>query len=114
MAVPSDYNGVSSGMTNVAQLGRWGILSLAISVAACDDRDDDAGAAIGANAVPTISGIPSTAINHGASYLFAPSATDPDGDVLVFGINAKPSWAQFDTALGTAEGNAARWGRREV
>jgi hypothetical protein len=91
-------------MTNVAQFGRWGILSLAIVVAACGDGEDDAGAASGANAVPTIAGIPTTAINPGASYLFAPSATDPDGDTLIFGINEKPTWAEFDSASGQLKG----------
>lgn len=90
-------------MTSAAQLGRWGILSLAIVVAACGDGDDDAGAAID-NAVPSISGNPSTVINQGASYLFAPRAADPDGDALVFGINAKPTWAEFDPASGQLKG----------
>jgi hypothetical protein len=97
-------------MTNVTQLGRWGVLSVAIVLAACGDGESEAGAGIGANAsaianaVPTISGVPATAIDHGGSYLFAPSAADPDGDELVFGINAKPAWAEFDAASGQLKG----------
>jgi hypothetical protein len=98
-------------MKTVAQLGRWGILSVAIVLAACGDEDGAPGAgiganaaAIGANAVPTISGVPATAIDQGGSYLFAPSAIDPDGDALMFGINSKPAWAEFDEKSGQLKG----------
>ena len=39
-----------------------------------------------------------------AAYSFAPSATDADGDALIFGIDGKPAWAAFDTATGVLSG----------
>ena len=34
----------------------------------------------------------------------APSAMDADGDPLIFGIDARPAWAQFNTATGVLSG----------
>ena len=41
---------------------------------------------------------------EGDTYSFAPSATDPDGDTLVFEIENRPHWATFDAALGRLHG----------
>jgi hypothetical protein len=59
------------------------------------------------NQAPVISGKPATSITEGASYLFAPSASDPDGDTLSFSIANKPAWASFDSATGTLSGSPA-------
>jgi hypothetical protein len=91
-------------MTCIAQLGRWGILSLAAITAACGDGGEDDASA---NTPPIISGSPVTAIVPGTSYMFAPSAADSDGDALVFGISGKPAWASFDTASGRLTGTPA-------
>jgi hypothetical protein len=56
------------------------------------------------NVAPSISGTPSTEVNADASYTFTPSATDSDGDTLVFSINTPLSWASFDTDTGTLSG----------
>jgi len=53
---------------------------------------------------PTISGTPLSAIVYGRTYTFAPSATDPDGNLMSFIVVNKPSWASFDTATGTLQG----------
>jgi hypothetical protein len=88
----------------------WIVASLALTLAACGGEEDEAGAAAGGgNSAPTIAGTPSASVAQGATYSFAPTATDPDGDPLIFGIDARPAWAQFDTATGVLSGtpNAA-------
>lgn len=52
------------------------------------------------NRAPTISGAPTTAIAAGMAYVFAPTASDPDGDPLTFSINVTPAWASFNAATG--------------
>jgi hypothetical protein len=59
------------------------------------------------NQAPAISGSPATLVTEGESYLFKPSASDPDGDSLNFSIANKPAWASFDASTGTLSGNPA-------
>ena len=59
------------------------------------------------NRPPTISGSPTTAVTVGTGYSFTPTATDPDGDTLTFGIANLPAWASFDTATGRLSGTPA-------
>ena len=40
----------------------------------------------------------------GQPYSFQPVASDPDGQVLTFGISNKPAWAAFDPATGRLSG----------
>ena len=56
------------------------------------------------NRAPTISGTPQTSIKVDSSYLFKPSASDVDKDVLSFAILNKPPWADFDTTSGKLTG----------
>jgi hypothetical protein len=53
---------------------------------------------------PTITGTPSTSIASGIDYSFLPTATDPDGDSLIFSITGQPSWANFDANNGALTG----------
>jgi hypothetical protein len=53
---------------------------------------------------PTIGGNPATSVNAGAAYSFTPSASDPDGNALVFSIQNRPSWASFDSTTGQLSG----------
>lgn len=58
-----------------------------------------------ASAPPTISGTPKPSVEQDVPYVaFTPTATDPEGDSLVFLIANKPSWASFDSATGTLSG----------
>src|SRR5512141_3168070 len=59
---------------------------------------------VAANRAPTISGTPATSVTTGQSYSFQPTASDPDGQVLAFGIANKPAWASFDTTTGRLSG----------
>ena len=58
------------------------------------------------NRAPTISGSPSTSVTEGQGYSFSPSATDPDGDALVFSIQNRPVWATFSSSTGRLSGHA--------
>jgi len=56
------------------------------------------------NQAPQISGSPATSVTEGGTYLFAPSASDADGDSLSFGISNKPAWASFNPQDGRLSG----------
>jgi hypothetical protein len=57
-----------------------------------------------ANSAPLITGTPSSSVAEGNAYLFVPSASDPDGDNLVFSIQNRPAWASFDSGTGRLAG----------
>jgi hypothetical protein len=59
------------------------------------------------NRAPTISGTPGTSVQALQTYTFVPSASDADGDTLVFRINNQPRWATFSTASGRLSGTPA-------
>ncbi len=56
------------------------------------------------NRSPVISGVPLTSVEAGTAYTFVPTASDPDGDTLIFSIAGQPSWAAFDTGTGRLSG----------
>ncbi|HXS80505.1 MAG TPA: putative Ig domain-containing protein [Gammaproteobacteria bacterium] len=80
------------------------IVALGISLAACGGDEEEAAAVSAGNSAPTISGTPATSVSQGSSYSFTPSAADADGDALLFGIDAKPTWATFNTSTGSLSG----------
>jgi hypothetical protein len=59
------------------------------------------------NNPPKISGTPATSVTVGQAYSFQPTASDPDGQTLAFGIANKPSWATFSTSTGRLSGTPA-------
>jgi hypothetical protein len=56
------------------------------------------------NRPPEIAGEPDPAAQAGSAYLFKPTASDADGDLLGFSIENKPAWAQFNDDDGTLSG----------
>lgn len=58
----------------------------------------------GANDAPIISGKPLPTAVVNVHYAFRPDVHDPDGDVLVFEVARKPSWATFNPATGELSG----------
>lgn len=56
------------------------------------------------NTAPAIAGTPPPSVSEGETYSFAPAATDPDGDPLVFSIQNKPAWATFASSTGRLSG----------
>jgi hypothetical protein len=59
---------------------------------------------VAVNGAPTISGTPASSVLTGATYSFAPTAADPNGDALIFSIANRPSWATFNTSTGRLAG----------
>ncbi|HFD79524.1 MAG TPA: hypothetical protein ENK05_03880 [Gammaproteobacteria bacterium] len=60
-----------------------------------------------ANRAPVIGGTPQLSVDVGASYVFQPTASDRDGDTLVFSIRNRPSWANFNSRSGRLSGTPA-------
>ena len=56
------------------------------------------------NGAPTISKITDGYARVGSSYVFMPSASDPDGDDLRFSASNLPPWASLDSATGRISG----------
>jgi len=56
------------------------------------------------NDAPTISGTPAASVAQDVAYLFTPTATDDDGDLVTFIITNQPAWSTFDTATGSISG----------
>ena len=56
------------------------------------------------NRPPVISGSPNLTVGVGQTYLFAPDASDPDGDTLIFSISGLPFWASFNQQTGVLSG----------
>ncbi len=85
---------------------RWALVGLAVLAAACgeDTATQTTTTATGQNTPPTISGVPGKSVDQNSTYAFVPTASDADGDPIVFGIDARPAWASFDTATGRLSG----------
>ncbi|MCC7258505.1 MAG: putative Ig domain-containing protein [Gammaproteobacteria bacterium] len=62
------------------------------------------------NRAPTIAGTPPASVMAGQSYVFQPSASDPDGNPLTFSIQTRPSWATFNTQTGRLSGTPSQAG----
>jgi trimeric autotransporter adhesin len=56
------------------------------------------------NAPPILTGTPATAITVGSSYLFAPTAFDPEGQTVTFTASNLPGWASLSTSTGVISG----------
>ena len=81
------------------------IVALGSMLAACGGEEETADTAdASGNHAPIITGSPPADVEEDAAYAFSPSATDADGDPLLFGIDAKPGWATFDTTSGQLSG----------
>jgi len=69
------------------------------------------GVAQAANRAPTISGTPPTTATVGKLYYFKPTAYDPDGQKLTFGIKNRPSWASLRADTGVLSGTPRATGK---
>ena len=56
------------------------------------------------NMPPEIDGDPTLGVIVGETYSFTPFGWDPDGDILTYSIQNKPSWATFNSATGHLSG----------
>lgn len=82
--------------------------SFIVTFAVTDGTDADSEAVTirvdNTNRPPVISGTPAPLANVGQSYLFAPTASDPDGDDLLYSISDLPFWASFNPQTGVLNG----------
>ncbi len=86
-------------------------MCLTAALAACggDDEETAAAAAPSGNPpagsqAPTISGTPNAQVMQGQQYSFTPTASDPNGETLVFTIVNMPAWAAFNASTGRLSG----------
>jgi hypothetical protein len=94
-------------MVNALSAVRWPIfVSALVWLAACGEQDGQTVDALSTsvNAAPTLTGVPPATVAQGSSYSFTPTANDPEGDPIVFAIDARPPWAAFNTATGQLSG----------
>lgn len=77
-------------------------------------QDGTAGAVTGAatpvpgsNRPPTIAGAPAGSVAPGNTFIFVPTARDPDNDLLSFSVANLPAWARFDSFTGQVSGTPA-------
>ncbi|RLA16364.1 MAG: hypothetical protein DRQ62_16335 [Gammaproteobacteria bacterium] len=59
---------------------------------------------VSTNNAPRIDGNAPGTATVGQQYLFQPSASDPDGDDIIFSIANRPAWASFNAATGLLGG----------
>ena len=60
--------------------------------------------AVVSNSPPQISGSAPATVSVGQNYSFTPTASDPDGDALLFMVSGLPSWARFNASMGLISG----------
>src|SRR5689334_8997728 len=79
---------------------------IAVGLTACgeDQLSNNTDTIAAAGSSPTIEGVPPVAVNSGSTYAFTPTASDPHGEPIIFGIVNKPQWASFDTTTGRLSG----------
>jgi hypothetical protein len=85
------------------------ILVMGLALAGCFDSGSGDGEGGGnlkstLNNPPMLAGVPATGVTAGEAYVFQPTASDPDGQAIVFSIRNLPRWASFDTGTGRLAG----------
>jgi hypothetical protein len=86
----------------LAFLGRRALSAFVLVTLIAATAPAEAGA--NRNGAPTIAGSPATSATVGTAYEFQPTASDQNGDRLIFRISGKPAWATFSTATGRLSG----------
>jgi len=74
------------------------------TIATVNDVVRNGGDIPGGNRAPTIDGTPGVTVDAGSMYQFLPSASDADGDPLIFSVTNQPAWLSFDVATGLMSG----------
>ena len=97
-----------SGTPTSAQAGVYGAIEISVSDGYTRTKLPKFSITVAANALanhpPSISGTPVPTVAAGSGYSFVPSATDADGNPLVFSVTSKPSWADLNKATGRLTG----------
>jgi len=96
--LPVDYRAI---LDNVLSLVAGGDASV---IAAVNSINEPGNGGPAPNRAPSIQGAPRTTAQVGSPYVFAASASDPDGDPLTFSIIGQPVWTTFDASRGELTG----------
>jgi len=102
----SSFNAASrtfSWTPNFDQAGSF-VVTFAVTDGTDSDSEEVNITVHNTNRPPVISGTPGTTVNVGHTYLFAPMASDPDGDELQYAITGLPFWASFSSQTGVLSG----------
>lgn len=105
----ASFNTATGTLSGTPQVSNEGT-SNGITISVSDGTDTTSlpvfsitvGAAV--NIAPTISGTPDKNAIIGQNYVFTPSSDDANGDMLIYSITNRPSWASFNTVSGTLSG----------
>jgi hypothetical protein len=95
----STSTGVLSGMPTSAAVGTYTNIVVSVS-------DGQSSASLPAFSIQ-VQPPPNRAPTISRAYVFAPTATDADGDTLTWSISNRPSWATFSTTTGRLSGTPA-------
>jgi hypothetical protein len=87
-----------------ARVALIGVIAIGLGACGDEETETETAQATSPNRAPIINGTLSAVAYEGEAYEFVPTASDPDGDPIAFGIHAKPGWADFDTATGRLSG----------
>jgi hypothetical protein len=79
-------------------------VTFAVTDGAETDSDEVTITVYNSNRPPVISGNPGTTAIVDQAYVFAPAASDPDGDDLDYSISGLPFWANFNRQTGVLSG----------
>lgn len=113
----AEAENISAGMTStqvrqdVSGDARSSFESAAVAIASASAADIELvneilrnGVAPAQNQAPQIGGSPATSARVGTDYSFRPTASDADGDALIFSISGMPGWLTFNSSNGRLSG----------
>jgi len=94
-----------SGTPNNDDVGVYSNITITVSDAAASASTKPFSiSVINTNDAPGISGNAPSSVTAGVHYSFQPSASDPDGDDLIFTIQNQPAWVAFNSGTGLLSG----------
>jgi hypothetical protein len=98
--------GALTGTPATAQVGTYGSIVIRVSDGSLTSSLAAFSIQVTAppNKAPVISGTPGTVGTVGVPYSFRPTASDPDGQNIVFSVTNRPAWASFNTTTGQLSG----------
>jgi len=103
-----ESTGRLSGTPSLAHVGMYSAITISVSDGSMSSKlgpfSIEVQSDAPSNSVPSISGTPASDVLVGNPYSFAPIASDPDGDPLMFEISGLPDWASFDEMSGALTG----------
>ena len=103
-----ESTGRLSGTPSLAHVGMHSAISISVSDGSVSSKlgpfSIEVQSDAPSNSAPSISGTPASEVSVNNPYSFAPTASDPDGDPLMFEVSGLPDWASFDEMSGALTG----------